>query len=107
MIDLNQVKSDFENGVIVCRHTLDQVIDLALKLQQPMEVCGTCNNTGEADGLGYLNCPDCDCAMERAAFNSSLKSLPPMTEGDALWHAFQAGKHKRDEEVLSLVKTEK
>jgi hypothetical protein len=41
MIDIQQVQKDFDSGVMICRETIRQVIELAAKKREGMEiVCG-------------------------------------------------------------------
>lgn len=105
MIDIKQVKKDSENGVILGRITIAAVIDLALVTTQIVApVCPTCCNTGEANGHGQLDCPDCDSAMERAAFNKAYAEFfKTRTPEDLAWDAYQDGKHRREQEILVLI----
>ena len=55
--------------------------------------CETCQDTGDKDKdsgeLGYLNCPDCDAPMQRAALNRWLSSMRNLQKDDLAWAIHQ------------------
>ncbi len=54
--------------------------------------CEVCRDSGEVNQMGSLDCVFCDAAEMRAALNAAVASLPPMTQSDLVWYAFQAGR---------------
>lgn len=58
MIDINQVQRDFDNGVMLCRETIRQVIELAGKKQAEEVVATVIKNGAErqwmSEALGSL-----------------------------------------------------
>ncbi len=55
--------------------------------------CKKCNDTGEVEQLGMLDCAHCNVAEDRAALEAWAASLPCSTaERDLLWLVYQRGR---------------
>lgn len=53
--------------------------------------CQHCDDTGELGGMGYLDCPHCNVAIDRTNLNNALSLLPPMIKEEVNWAAYKAG----------------
>lgn len=51
--------------------------------------CPVCQDSGQMNHRGYLDCGHCSAATERAALNAYIESIGPMTPYDERWHAYQ------------------
>jgi len=63
MIDINQVQRDFDNGVMLCRETIRQVIELAGKNQTELmrqAVATVVSRTGDDLRVGWLRPERCE-----------------------------------------------
>jgi len=103
MIDINQVQRDFDNGVMLCRETIRQVIELAAE-QVAMEIaCGDMRvmvkggslkeNTDMADMI--LNCAarkPWQCTSEWKLYADTFNVDPETIDYDGdKWTYFVAG----------------
>lgn len=53
--------------------------------------CIWCNDTGEIDGMGFLDCaqPNCTAAVDRAAVNAFVETLRFSTTEEVHWAIHQ------------------
>ncbi len=89
MIDINQVQRDFDNGVMLCRETIRQVIELAADLQREHD-----SFVGMLPSTLYMDPPDGgsvtvleqfrrmaeDAAKFRDGVTSQLKASPCLNQ---------------------------
>jgi hypothetical protein len=68
--------------------------DILAPIAPKPAVCPKCHGTGETGRYAILDCsaPGCTAATDRAALNTAVAALGPMTLDDLVWHVFQAGK---------------
>lgn len=74
MINIQQVKSDFENDVLICRATIKQVIDLAI-LAQPVTIDLRMAAQAVVDAIRVDK--DCVRGYQLDALDAALKAMPP------------------------------